>query len=73
MDSERPHKQAGKTAEARRKQLANLEIGKWKKGQVTNPKGKPKGHRNSITILKELLDKNTEHGSGLTVRDWRAI
>lgn len=38
--------------------LKNLEFGKFKKGQVTNPKGRPKGKKNIATILKEKLHKD---------------
>lgn len=41
----------------RDKQNANLEKGKWKKGQSGNPKGHPKGQRNFSTIYKEALRK----------------
>ena len=30
----------------------------WKKGEVPNPTGRPKGARNRSTILKELLSLN---------------
>lgn len=35
--------------------LANLEIGKAKKGDVLNPEGRPVGSKNLSTLLKEML------------------
>lgn len=32
----------------------------FKKGEVANPTGRPKGKRNRSTILKELLDMNDQ-------------
>lgn len=34
-----------------------LELGKWKKGQSGNPKGKPKGAKSLTSTLKELLER----------------
>lgn len=31
--------------------------GKWLKGSCTNPKGRPKGVRNTVTVLMENLDR----------------
>ena len=41
--------------------MPNLEnLKPFKKGEVANPTGRPKGKRNRSTILKELLDLNDQ-------------
>jgi hypothetical protein len=41
--------------------MPNLEnLKPFKKGEVANPTGRPKGKRNRSTILKELLDMNDQ-------------
>jgi hypothetical protein len=41
--------------------MPNLEnLTPFKKGEVANPTGRPKGKRNRSTILKELLDMNDQ-------------
>ena len=41
--------------------MPNLEnLKPFKKGEVANPNGRPKGKRNRSTILKELLDMNDQ-------------
>jgi hypothetical protein len=41
--------------------MANLQnLTPFKKGEVANPTGRPKGKRNRSTILKELLDMNDQ-------------
>ena len=42
------------------KRLKNLELGKWKKGESGNPKGKAKGQRDYATIYREALIKLAE-------------
>jgi hypothetical protein len=51
--------------EARKKQLANLEKGRWKKGQVTNPKGRPP--LTMTGFVKEMEAKGYEVPSAETI------
>lgn len=53
------------TEEGRRKQLANLEKGRWKKGQVTNPKGRPPLTMSGF--VKEMEAKGYEVPSAETI------
>ena len=49
-----------KNESKRKKQLANLEKGKFKKGEVTNPKGRPPKPRTMTTFIAEMKEKGYE-------------
>lgn len=40
----------------REKQLANLKLGMFKKGEVSNPNGRPKGSKNKSTVARKWLE-----------------
>jgi hypothetical protein len=40
----------------------------FKPGQSGNPKGRPKGAKNTATLLREILDRNIEVRTATTVR-----
>jgi len=48
--------------DGRKKRLANLELGKWTKGQSGNAAGKPIGTRNRATIIREWLECDADDG-----------
>ena len=46
-----------KNESKRRKQLANLEKGKFKKGEITNPKGRPPKPKTMTAFIAEMKEK----------------
>ena len=49
-----------KNESKRKKQLANLEKGKFKKGEVTNPKGRPAKPKTMSLFIEEMKEKGYE-------------
>ena len=49
-----------KNESKRKKQLANLEKGKFKKGEVTNPKGRPPKPKTMSLFIEEMKEKGYE-------------
>ena len=52
--------------------LANLEKGKFKKGQVANPKGRPPKELCITSILREQLGEPCPYAEGKTWAEWIA-
>lgn len=55
--------------EKRKKQLANLEKGKFKKGQVANPKGRNARPKTMTMFIQEMKEKGYEVPSASTVSE----
>ena len=53
----------------RKRQLANLEKGKFKKGEVTNPKGRPPKPKTMTTFIAEIKDKGYEVPTAQTIAE----
>lgn len=58
-----------KNENKRKKQLANLEKGKFKKGEVTNPKGRPPKPRTMTTFIAEMKEKGYEVPTAQTIAE----
>lgn len=56
-----------KNESKRRKQLANLEKGKFKKGEVTNPKGRPP--KTMTAFIAEMKEKGYEVPTSQTIAE----
>lgn len=53
----------------RKKQLANLEKGKFKKGEITNPKGRPPKPKTMTTFIAEMKEKGYEVPTSQTIAE----
>jgi hypothetical protein len=68
--------QAGQKAETGFASSSSYEVGygkpprqyRFRRGQSGNPKGRPKGTKNTATLLREILDRKIEVRSGTGVR-----
>lgn len=58
-----------KNESKRRKQLANLEKGKFKKGEVTNPKGRPPKPKTMTAFIAEMKEKGYEVPTSQTIAE----
>ena len=58
-----------KNESKRRKQLANLEKGKFKKGKVTNPKGRPPKPKTMTAFIAEMKEKGYEVPTSQTIAE----
>lgn len=58
-----------KNESMRRKQLANLEKGKFKKGEVTNPKGRPPKPKTMTAFIAEMKEKGYEVPTSQTIAE----
>nr|DAQ40757.1 MAG TPA: hypothetical protein [Caudoviricetes sp.] len=58
-----------KNENKRQKQLANLEKGKFKKGKITNPKGRPPKPRTMTTFIAEMKEKGYEVPTAQTIAE----
>nr|DAP13615.1 MAG TPA: hypothetical protein [Caudoviricetes sp.] len=58
-----------KNESKRRKQLANLEKGKFKKGEVTNPKGRPSKPKTMTAFIAEMKEKGYEVPTSQTIAE----
>lgn len=58
-----------KNESKRRNQLANLEKGKFKKGEVTNPKGRPPKPKTMTAFIAEMKEKGYEVPTSQTIAE----
>lgn len=58
-----------KNESKRRKQLANLEKGKFKKGEITNPKGRPPKPKTMTAFIAEMKEKGYEVPTSQTIAE----
>lgn len=58
-----------KNESKRQKQLANLEKGKFKKGEITNPKGRPPKPKTMTTFIAEMKEKGYEVPTAQTIAE----
>lgn len=58
-----------KNESKRKKQLANLEKGKFKKGEITNPKGRPPKPKTMTAFIAEMKEKGYEVPTSQTIAE----
>ena len=58
-----------KNESKRQKQLANLEKGKFKKGEITNPKGRPPKPKTMTAFIAEMKEKGYEVPTSQTIAE----